>query len=263
MGDENPIRTLGDYSKPSHEGYRNTIELPKHGQVHRHGEHRIDDLIRITQGSQYFSKIDLWSEYHQLRVHEDDIPKSAFRTQYGHIFKSHKALFDKCTSNIHGLDEPSDHVLLKVSPWKGVVRFGKKGKQALDKPKLWDVSLARANRMVKYVQVTFVRSNIAKSNANKVDTDKQRRVKLFNEGSKVMVFLRKENFPDHFGFHLEDEVEDENSSFLYGDEDTVEELVEKYMERLDHDKTTRGDLTVRITVFQSGGQWFDIDEGEN
>ncbi|GJR68233.1 zinc finger, CCHC-type containing protein [Tanacetum coccineum] len=28
MGDENPIRTLGDYSKPSHEGYRNTIELP-------------------------------------------------------------------------------------------------------------------------------------------------------------------------------------------------------------------------------------------
>ncbi|GJZ73684.1 MAK10-like protein [Tanacetum coccineum] len=28
MGNENPIRTLGDYSKPSHEGYRNTIELP-------------------------------------------------------------------------------------------------------------------------------------------------------------------------------------------------------------------------------------------
>nr|GEW48301.1 zinc finger, CCHC-type [Tanacetum cinerariifolium] len=28
MGDTNPIRTLGDYSKPSHEGYRNTIELP-------------------------------------------------------------------------------------------------------------------------------------------------------------------------------------------------------------------------------------------
>nr|GEX80972.1 zinc finger, CCHC-type [Tanacetum cinerariifolium] len=28
MGDENSIRTFGDYSKPSHEGYRNTIELP-------------------------------------------------------------------------------------------------------------------------------------------------------------------------------------------------------------------------------------------
>nr|GEW90722.1 MAK10-like protein [Tanacetum cinerariifolium] len=29
MGDANPIRTLGDYSKPSHEGYKNTIELPE------------------------------------------------------------------------------------------------------------------------------------------------------------------------------------------------------------------------------------------
>ncbi|GJV08960.1 zinc finger, CCHC-type containing protein, partial [Tanacetum coccineum] len=33
MGDENPIRTLGDYSKPSHEGYKNTIELPVENNV--------------------------------------------------------------------------------------------------------------------------------------------------------------------------------------------------------------------------------------
>ncbi|GJS81038.1 hypothetical protein Tco_0747579 [Tanacetum coccineum] len=33
MGDENPIRTLGDYFKPSHEGYRNTIELPAGNNV--------------------------------------------------------------------------------------------------------------------------------------------------------------------------------------------------------------------------------------
>ncbi|GKA57062.1 hypothetical protein Tco_0756250 [Tanacetum coccineum] len=33
MGDENPIRTPGDYSKPSHEGYGNTIELPKGNNV--------------------------------------------------------------------------------------------------------------------------------------------------------------------------------------------------------------------------------------
>ncbi|GJW44354.1 zinc finger, CCHC-type containing protein [Tanacetum coccineum] len=35
MGDENPICTLGDYSKPSHEGYRNTIELPEGNNVVR------------------------------------------------------------------------------------------------------------------------------------------------------------------------------------------------------------------------------------
>ncbi|GJR81646.1 MAK10-like protein [Tanacetum coccineum] len=33
MGDANPIRTLGDYSRPSHEGYKNTIELPEGNNV--------------------------------------------------------------------------------------------------------------------------------------------------------------------------------------------------------------------------------------
>ncbi|GKB09019.1 putative reverse transcriptase domain-containing protein, partial [Tanacetum coccineum] len=45
---------------------------------------RIDDLFDQFQGSSVYSKIDLRSGYHQLRVRKEDIPKTAFRTRYGH-----------------------------------------------------------------------------------------------------------------------------------------------------------------------------------
>ncbi|GKB46225.1 putative reverse transcriptase domain-containing protein [Tanacetum coccineum] len=46
---------------------------------------RIDDLFDQLQDSRYFSKIDLRSCYYQLRVHEEDIPKTTYRTRYGHF----------------------------------------------------------------------------------------------------------------------------------------------------------------------------------
>nr|GEW01824.1 putative reverse transcriptase domain-containing protein [Tanacetum cinerariifolium] len=46
---------------------------------------RIDELFDQLQGARYFSKIDLRLSYHQLRVHEDNIPKTTFRTRYRHF----------------------------------------------------------------------------------------------------------------------------------------------------------------------------------
>ncbi|GKE45963.1 hypothetical protein Tco_1473247 [Tanacetum coccineum] len=45
MGNKNPIHTLGDYSKPNHEGYRNTIELPVRNNV----VPLLSDTIRLVQ----------------------------------------------------------------------------------------------------------------------------------------------------------------------------------------------------------------------
>ncbi|GJR21196.1 reverse transcriptase domain-containing protein [Tanacetum coccineum] len=55
-------------------------ELKKHTVKNRYPLPRIDDLFDQLQGSSIYSKIDLRSGYHQLRVREEDIPKTAFRT---------------------------------------------------------------------------------------------------------------------------------------------------------------------------------------
>jgi hypothetical protein len=45
---------------------------------------RIDDLFNQMKGPLVFSKINLRSGYHQLRIKEGDIPKTAFRNRFGH-----------------------------------------------------------------------------------------------------------------------------------------------------------------------------------
>ncbi|GKD97407.1 putative reverse transcriptase domain-containing protein, partial [Tanacetum coccineum] len=60
-------------------------ELNKLTVKNRYPLPRIDDLFDQPQGSQFFLKIDLRSGYHQLRVHEDVILKTAFRTRYGNF----------------------------------------------------------------------------------------------------------------------------------------------------------------------------------
>ncbi|GJU66038.1 putative reverse transcriptase domain-containing protein [Tanacetum coccineum] len=59
-------------------------ELNKLTVKNRYPLPRIDDLFDQLQGSSVYSKIDLRSGYHQLKVREEDIPKTEFRTRYGH-----------------------------------------------------------------------------------------------------------------------------------------------------------------------------------
>ncbi|GKF66065.1 putative reverse transcriptase domain-containing protein, partial [Tanacetum coccineum] len=60
-------------------------ELNKLTIKNRYPLPRIDDLFDQLQGSSVYSKIDLRSGYNQLRVRDEDISKTAFRTRYGHF----------------------------------------------------------------------------------------------------------------------------------------------------------------------------------
>nr|GFC78617.1 putative reverse transcriptase domain-containing protein [Tanacetum cinerariifolium] len=81
MGSSSPICQKKDGSFRVSIDYR---ELNKLTVKNRYSPPRIDDLFDQLQGSSVYSKIDLRSGYHQLRVREEDVPTTAFRTRHGH-----------------------------------------------------------------------------------------------------------------------------------------------------------------------------------
>ena len=67
------LRLCIDYRELNKVTIRNQYPLP-----------RIDDLFDQLQGARVFSKIDLRSGYHQLKIWSEDVPKTSFRIRYGH-----------------------------------------------------------------------------------------------------------------------------------------------------------------------------------
>ena len=67
------LRLCIDYRELNKVTIKNKYPLP-----------RIEDLFDQLAGSTVFSKIDLKTGYHQLKIKTEDVPKTAFRTRYGH-----------------------------------------------------------------------------------------------------------------------------------------------------------------------------------
>nr|GEW79503.1 putative reverse transcriptase domain-containing protein [Tanacetum cinerariifolium] len=114
------------FVKKKDESFRMCIdyrELNKLTVKNRYSLPEIDDLFDQLQGSSVYSKIDLQSGYHQLRVCKEDIPNTAFRTRYGHY--EFQVMPFGLTNAPANKEEHEEHLkkileLLKKEKFKGI-----------------------------------------------------------------------------------------------------------------------------------------------
>ena len=86
------LRLRIDYRQLNRVTIKNRYPLP-----------RINDLFDQFRRVRVYSKIDLYTGYHQLRVREADILKTMFRMRYKHFeFNNDAFRIDECANNIHG-----------------------------------------------------------------------------------------------------------------------------------------------------------------
>nr|GEV45211.1 retrotransposon protein, putative, unclassified [Tanacetum cinerariifolium] len=112
MGDENPIRTLGDYSKPSHEGYRNTIELPVGNNVSASGKLRDlnpEESWAILEDLALYDNERLVFEFMASQDARLSKFKADFKRRQGEMTKKIDAVLKAITDQIAGT-LPSDTI---------------------------------------------------------------------------------------------------------------------------------------------------------
>nr|GEX18450.1 hypothetical protein [Tanacetum cinerariifolium] len=133
---------------------------------------RIDDLFDQLQGAKFFSKIDLKSGYHQLRVKEQDIPKTASCTRYGHY---------------EFLEEHEEHLRIVLGTLRQEKLYAK-----FSKCEFWLGQVAFLGHIVSADGITMDPAKveaITKWPSSKTVTENEEREKSFEELKKRLVFV--------------------------------------------------------------------------
>ncbi|GKF12988.1 RNA-directed DNA polymerase [Tanacetum coccineum] len=182
-----------------------------------------------------------------VRLH--GVPKYITSNQNSCLYGEKPKLWDVSLAQAKFRYDSAVHSSMGFSPFEVVYKTSPR--HVVDLVDLPGKKNVQANRMVEEVQATHevVRANITKANAKyKIVSDKHRRVKLFQVGDEVMVFLRKEldlpntmsilktfNVSDIYELHSEDVNKGKHSRTSSSkergnDDDTINELAEKFME---------------------------------